>query len=71
MARPGPTYNGRAVNGPGTVHQGSCVGLQRMNRPNFLHVRGERCPRPLITSTTTGQGSNKSVEKSTGRHGSR
>jgi len=37
-----------------------------MNQPNFLRVRGERCPRPLLTSMSVGQVSNKSVEKSMG-----
>ena len=71
MAKPNPAYNGRAVSGPGVVHQGSYMGSLRMNRPNFLRVRGERCPRPLMTSTMAGQGFDKSIEKSMGRHGSR
>ena len=71
LARPGSAYNGRAVSGPGVVHQGSCVELLQMNRPNFSHVRGERCLRLLLTSTTVGQGSDQSTDKSTRRHGSR
>ena len=70
-AKPGPAYKGRAVSGPGAVHQGSCMGSLRTNRPNPLCVRGERCPRPLLTSTTAGQGFDKSAEKSTGTCGSR
>jgi len=42
----------------------SCAGSLQMNRPNFSHVRGERCPRSLMTSMTIGQGSDKSAEKS-------
>ena len=42
-----------------------------MNQPNFSCVRGERCPRPLMTNTAARQGSDKSPEKSTGRCGSR
>ena len=66
MAKLGPAYKGRAVSGPGVVHQGSCVGSLRMNRPNPSRVRGERRAMPLLTSTTTGQGSDKSVEKGYG-----
>ena len=32
----------------------------------FSRVQGERCPRPLLTSTTVGQGSDKSIEKGYG-----
>ena len=45
---------------------GSCVGPLQMNRPNFLRVRGEQCPRPLMTNTAARQGSDKSPEKEYG-----
>ena len=70
MANPGPAYKGRAVSGPGAVHQGACAGSLTNESTKFLRVRGERCPRPLLTSTTAGQGSDKSAEKGTGRRGS-
>ena len=66
LARPGSAYNGRAVSGPGMDHQGSCAESLRMNRSIFSCVRGERRPRPLMTSMTAGQGSNKSAKKEYG-----
>ena len=49
---------------------GSCVGPLQMNRPNFSRVRGERCPRPLMTSIAIGHGSDKGIERSAKRRGS-
>ena len=62
MANLGFTYKGGAFSGLGMVHQGSRVGsLRRIDQ--ISRVQGERCPRPLLTSTTIGQGSDKSAEK--------
>ena len=68
MARPDPAYNGRVVSGPGTIRLWFLHGPLQMNQPNFSHIQGERFSRPLMTSTATGQGSSKSVEKSMERH---
>ena len=62
IAKSGSTYKGGAVSGPGMVHQGSCARSLRWI-DQIPHVRGERCLRSLLTSTTVGQGSDKSIEK--------
>ena len=70
MAKPGSTYKGGVFSGLGTVHQGSHAGpLRRIDQ--IPRVRGERRAMPLLTSTTAGQGSDKSAEKGMGRRGSR
>ena len=62
MAKPGSTYKGGAFSGPSVVHQGSRVGsLRRIDQ--ILRVEGERRAMPLLTSTTAGQGSDKSAER--------
>ena len=66
MAKPGSTYKGRAFSGPDAIHQGSCTGSLRLNRPKIPRVRGERRALPLLTSTTAGQGSDKSAENGYG-----
>ena len=65
MAKPGSTYKGGAFSGPSVVHQGSRAGsLWRIDQ--ILRVGGERRAMPLLTSTTAGQGSDKSAEKGYG-----
>ena len=64
-AKSGSTYKGGALSGLGAVHQGSCArSLWRIDQ--IPRVRDKRRPRPLLTSTTVGQGSDKSVEKGYG-----
>ena len=65
MAKPGSSYKGGAFSGPGVVHQGSRArSLRRIDQNP--HVQGERRPRPLLTSMTAGQRSDKSAEKGYG-----
>ena len=62
MAKPGSTYKGGAFSGPGAVHQGShAKSLWWIDQ--IPRVRGERRAMPLLTSTTAGQGFDKSAEK--------
>jgi len=65
MAKLDPTYKGGALSGPSAVHQGSRArSLRRIDQ--IPRVRGKRRSRPLLTSTTVGQGSDKSAEKGYG-----
>ena len=65
MAKSGSTYKGGAFRGPGAVHQGSRArSLRRIDQ--IPRVGGERRVMPLLTSTTAGQGSDKSAEKGYG-----
>jgi len=65
MAKPGSTYKGGAFSGPSAVHQGSRArSLRRIDQ--IPRVGGERRAMPLLTSTTVGQGSDKSAEKGCG-----
>ena len=70
MAKSGYAYKGGALSGPGAVHQGSrAKSLWWIDQ--IPRVRGERRAMPLLTSTTAGQGSDKSAERGMGRRGSR
>ena len=65
LAKLGSTYKGGAFSGPSAVHPGSlAISLRWIDQ--IPRVRGERRAMPLLTSTTVGQGSDKSAEKGYG-----